>query len=208
MRTAYVAAAVASSLMELPSGDDDAAAGVEAWYRDELTLGALRVHALTALACRAPAQRFGTPYWLARSRDDWAASAVPRELVGAASRSREYLELSRSGEVLSVPMRIAPAIRATALRVQIGPRVLSRSGIAADGGMPIPADDWQQLSVIAALYREAATLREVWERQLGHMKPGPEREALRKRISQDVGRLYEHGILRRLDAGAPGPPAP
>jgi hypothetical protein len=206
MRTAYLAAAVAGSLMELPPGDVDAAAGVEAWYRDELTLGALRVHALTALACRAPARRFGTPFWLARSRDDWAAADVPEELVGAASRSREYLELSRSGEVLTVPMRVVPAIRATPARVQVGPRVLLKPGVAAEGGLPIPADDWQQLSEIADWYREGATLREVWERRLGHMEPGPEREALRKRFSQDVGRLYEHGILRRLDAGAGEPP--
>jgi len=170
---------------------------LHAWYVRELTLRALRTHALCTMACREPLAAFDTVYWRQRAADTWSDHAPP-ELVDAARRARHFLDLSRH-EIPTTPFRRVDGIEETTHLFQRGPVVRDEPAMVAAGGLPVAREEWDRMESLVDAFARPNTLAPVLSDRLGARLADPTADLERKQIAQDVGRLYEAGILEPAD---------
>jgi hypothetical protein len=166
---------------------------LHAWYVRELTLRALRTHALCTMACQGPLTAFNTAYWRQRAVDTWSDQA-PSDLARAARRARHFLELSRY-EIPTTRFRRAHDTHETTHLFQRGPVVRDEPAMIVEGGLPVAQADWDRVKPIVDAFDRPNTLVRVLEDRLGARLADPAADQERKQIAQDVGRLYEAGIL-------------
>jgi flavin-dependent dehydrogenase len=191
IQSAYLAVA----LLHTRLADRGIDAGALAqWYTRETMRRALRTHALTALAGRGPLGRFGTDYWRVRSEDTWCEDA-PRDLAGAAMRSRAFLERTQAGQMDDTLLQRSPALLETTVLFQQGPIVHPRLAVMSPDGLPVERDEWAKLSRLAASFSRPSTLGHVVSSACSSLADDRAKREVRKKIGQRVGRLIEAGVL-------------
>jgi len=191
LQSAYLAVALVHTRIANRGID---AGALAQWYARETMRRAFRTHALTALAGRGPRERFATDYWRARSEDTWLDEG-PRDLVGAAMRSRTYVERTQAGEIDEILLQRSPSLLETTVLFQQGPIVHPRLAVMSPDGLPVDREEWSKLSRLASSFAEPSTLGRVVARASAHLADDVAKHELRKKIGRRVGRLVEAGVL-------------
>jgi len=173
----------------LPAGE------VAAWHRGVQVGGAVRTHALTALACRDALSAHPTPYWRDRSDPGWALVSVEDEVAARAVRAVRLVEEHREGRFFDMRLAAQDRWAECACVVVRGATLRASAARRPAGGLPIPISDLGRLSPLLSEFTQPRTIGEV----VGAAGPGPpgcdtEERGQRSR-AQDIAHLFELGAL-------------
>ena len=102
-------------------------------------------------------------------------------------------------EIPTTPFRRVDGIEETTHLFQRGPVVRDEPAMVAAGGLPVAREEWDRMESLVDAFARPNTLAPVLRERLGTRLADPTADLERKQIAQDVGRLYEAGILEPAD---------
>lgn len=169
-----------------------------AWYVNELRLRAARTHAQTARACADVADGGAGSFWTHRAGEEWRRD-LPEPLLRAVTRWQRFMEWSAAERIEERRFRRRVSPTPTSLLVRRGPVVREARGIGGGDAVSVPAAWFDPFPALLPSFDEPRTVREVVSACTRDVASPAEREAVRKRVTQLVGRLYEAGLVEAID---------